>query len=112
MPSFSVTYRYGFLPRGVWIKFSHSEACTITKNIPKSTTKMLQFLDIPSAVTKIIAAFLPVAEIAREVLSVILEIKKKNETSSREGVKIFFNLFRLEITKVNRRGKKRVSRCS
>ena len=96
---------------GVWVKLSHKEACTLTGGIPKKASAILKYLDLPGWVEKPLKAALPLASFAKELIADMVTINYRNGTSDNKGVKIFFNFWDREITKIHRRGKKRKSPC-
>ena len=86
--------------RGVWVKFTHKEACKITK-YDDANDIYLMFIDV---VPKWVADKIPGMDLAKNLLKSRQTMKDLNDTSDYEGVKIFFNIWDWKITKVNRRG--------
>jgi hypothetical protein len=88
------TAKKWFVPYGIWIVLSHSEACELTSG--KSV----------SAITTAIGAIGTIyAAIAAAAISLQAKyIREKNESSGGKGVKLLFVWALGVITSINRRG--------
>jgi hypothetical protein len=93
MPEFDVTYKYKIVPRGVWVKLSHHEACYLHE-IGDAINDVKNFLDLPKVVAEMLDEVLslnPYTAVAKVLINKIDSINYWNRRSGGNGVKLFFN---------------------